>query len=202
MKNLKYLLILILGLFLTTQTSKASELLYFNINNDYMISTNSQIRASSVTDQNYLTIDQFCTLHNEKNSLLIHPVRTGKTQFVIIMKSGRYIFNVITSNDYPTDNKPVKKGIFTITTVDNPPDTDASDVNVEEEVHVHPTIHAEQDNAAFGLSNIQHPDRVIKANSFAPTKNSAEIEQETNSDYDAVTGTVNTHTNTTSEDDN
>src|SRR5574344_1689674 len=110
-----------------------------NLYHDYVISAQGQFTASSILNQNYLTVDRFYTVNNEKNSLVLHPVREGWTQIVLFMKSGKYVINVNISARYPTEIKTVKKGIFTISPVDSTRNRE-NDVNNEgqdEETHSH-----------------------------------------------------------------
>src|SRR5574344_2623972 len=141
MKTIKILLLSIFTMIITGCASFANPPIMIDLNlyHDYVISANGPFSASSILNQNYLTVDRFYTVNNEKNSLILHPVREGWTQIVLFMKSGKYVINVNISARYPTEIKTVKKGIFTISPIETQRNEE-NDVNIDttiEESHSH-----------------------------------------------------------------
>src|SRR5574344_1677976 len=120
MKTIKILFLSVFTIIITSCASFANPpiMVALNLYHDYVISAQGQFTASSILNQNYLTVDRFYTVNSEKNSLILHPVREGLTQIVLFMKSGKYVINVNISARYPTEIKTVKKGIFTISPVE------------------------------------------------------------------------------------
>ena len=157
MKLIKIFTGLILALSISCGICQAAEELQLNVNGDYLISTNHQINASSITNQDILVVEPFCTLFNEKNSLIIHPKREGKTQFILYMNDGKRIFNVNISAKYPRNKEGIKKGIFEVKAIDTTPISDDEDLNItpssyDNSAEIKSPKNEEKDNGSFGLS--------------------------------------------------
>ena len=106
-----YFLAFILLLFFTSTPAHAFE--------DCIIINNSKLTDIKIEDNSIIDVFPLITIMNEKNTLIVHPLKTGETRFSVL-KDGKNIilFNVKVSEDqtYVEDVKG-----FEIFTIDCPP---------------------------------------------------------------------------------
>lgn len=112
----------------------ANEKLEIQVGNDYLITTDKIVTSSFVADNSIATLTPFFTIFNEKNVLLLHPQKVGKTSFTIFSDKSDTIFDLTVKSNKPAEkpvdkpaNKPesdfqeTTKGDFEIMLFDAPP---------------------------------------------------------------------------------
>lgn len=123
--NIKFLFasILVLGfIFLISSACFANEQIEINMGSDYLISTDKNITSSFVSDNSIVTLSPFFNIFNEKNVLLLHPRKEGKTKFSIFIGNDDNIFDVtVKPNSTKANDTTFKKGVFEIMLLDSPP---------------------------------------------------------------------------------
>ena len=121
----KFLAVLIIILFV--QTAYAME--------DCIISTDGKLTDISIEHNDIIDVYPLITIMNEKNTLIVHPLREGKTSFSVL-KNGRdkKTFNVKVT---PSNTFIEAVEGFEIMPLDNPPD------NYEYELDIPPEISKE-----------------------------------------------------------
>lgn len=114
---------LIFGSFLfSSNASLAVDDIEIQLGSDYLIATDKNVTTTFVTDPSIIILEPFFTIFNEKNVLLLHPQKVGKTQFTIFVGNDDNIFNVrVISKKTPPDNIVIRKGAFEIMLLDEPP---------------------------------------------------------------------------------
>jgi len=113
---------LICVLVLSTNICLADENIEIQLGNDYLITTEESIKSNFVANPDIITLNPFFTIFNEKNVLLLHPQKIGKSTFSIFLKNSDVVFNVVVK---PAKTKPDTKSIylddFEIIPLDAPP---------------------------------------------------------------------------------
>lgn len=86
---------------------------------DYVITTKGKLTDISIEDNSVVNVYPLITLKNDKNTLIVQPLKTGKTRFCVL-KNGKDIvmFNV-EIEETKTSISEVKG--FNILSIDNPP---------------------------------------------------------------------------------
>ena len=86
---------------------------------DCIITTNGKMTDISIQHNDIIDVFPLITVMNEKNTLIVHPLKKGKTKFSILKdKKDKYIFDV-TVTEESTKIEP-KEG-FDILNIDCPP---------------------------------------------------------------------------------
>lgn len=115
-KFLTLLLFLLSGFFFA---AKAFEI---QMNTDYLITTEDSAKKITVANPEILTITPFCTIYNEKDVMMLHPEKIGKTSFTIFLEGKSKTFSVIvTPEKKGAGFKPIQENGFEIILLDNPP---------------------------------------------------------------------------------
>lgn len=82
-----YLLINLFTLILTMQPSCAFE--------DIVISTNGKMTDIKIQNNDIIDVFPLITIMNDKNTIIVHPLKVGKTKFSIVKDNKeKFIFNV------------------------------------------------------------------------------------------------------------
>ena len=69
-------------------------------NQDYLIISNGKLTDISIEDNTVVDVYPLITIMNEKNTLIVHPLKTGKTRFCILKnKKEKVMFNVEITED-------------------------------------------------------------------------------------------------------
>lgn len=121
--NLSIKKFIIIYLFLvSSNVCFAAESIELQMGNDYLITCDKNMSTSIVANPDILTISPFFTIFNEKNVLLIHTQKIGKTSFTIFIGKNDTAFNVnIIPQRSTPDNSTIEKGDFEIMLLDAPP---------------------------------------------------------------------------------
>ena len=100
-------------------------------NQDYLIINNGRLTDISIEDNTVVDVYPLITIMNEKNTLIVHPLKNGKTRFWILKnKKEKVIFNIeITENETKIDEIEgfdileidAPEGIYDFT-IDSPPE--------------------------------------------------------------------------------
>lgn len=100
----------------------AAENVTIKMGNDYIITTAKTIKANEVSNPSIITVSPFFTIFNEKNVLLLHPAKVGKTNLTFFLKDGSISFEIIVKpNSKEKTIESVKKGDFEFNLLDSPP---------------------------------------------------------------------------------
>ena len=87
---------------------------------DCIISTNGKLTDISIEHNDIIDVFPLTTVMNEKNTLILHPLKCGSTRFCVLKNNkDKIMFNVKIGTDKTTVD-PVEG--FDILTVDCPPD--------------------------------------------------------------------------------
>lgn len=123
-------IIIICLLFLSSSICFASEQIEFQMGNDYLITTDENITTTLVANPNIVTLNPFFTIFNEKNVVLVHPKKVGKTTFTIFIGKNENVFNVtVISKKAAPDDRVIEKGCFEIMMLDSPPTFQQLEIN-------------------------------------------------------------------------
>ena len=115
-------IIIICLLFIGSNVCFAAEGIELQMGNDYLITSDKNMSTTLVANPDILAISPFFTIFNEKNVLLIHPQKVGKTSFTIFIGKDDNVFNVtIIPQKSTPDNRTIEKGDFEIMLLDAPP---------------------------------------------------------------------------------
>lgn len=115
-------IIIICLLFLSSNVCFAAEALELQMGNDYLITSDKNMSTTLVANPDILTLSPFFTIFNEKNVLLLHPQKIGKTSFTIFIGKNDTSFNVkIIPQKSTPDNRTIEMGDFEIMLLDTPP---------------------------------------------------------------------------------
>ena len=122
-------LILILIFFGVGNSSYSTEFLTVHLGQDYLMTTTKTVTISSVSNPQILSLNPFFTIFNEKNVLLLHPQKVGKTLMTIFLDNGSTTFEVTVKpkSEMPFAN--LIKGDFEILLLDEPPVIDELDID-------------------------------------------------------------------------
>lgn len=119
---MKFLKIILIGLILSSNICFAADEIEISLGTDYIISADKIVSTTFVADESIVTLTPFFTIFNEKNVLLLHPQKVGKTSFTIFIGNDDNIFNVtVTPKKAQVENKIIQIGDFEIMLLDAPP---------------------------------------------------------------------------------
>lgn len=132
-------LILISIFFLVGNSSYSSEFLTVHLGQDYLITTEKTVGIASVAHPEILSLAPFFTIFNEKNVILLHPRKVGRTSFTIFSGNKGTTFDVTVKPKAAVPFANLIKGDFEIMLLDEPPvieelDIDAPPSNIKEEM--------------------------------------------------------------------
>lgn len=114
----KFLLLSIVFIF-SSHFCSAAEELTVRLGEDYLITTEQSIRLSTVDNSSIVQLNSFFTILNEKNILLLHPLKLGSTSFKIYLNDYSIDFNVSVKSS-PVKIKPTNKKDYEIMQLDIP----------------------------------------------------------------------------------
>jgi len=118
----KYLLLLFL--LMSMQTSFALE--------DCLVTTNKKLSDIRIEDNTVIDVFPLYTIMNEKNTLIVHPLKIGKTRFSVLKENKNIIlFNVKVTED-STEISPAEG--FDILEIDCPPNFYEFELDVPPEI--------------------------------------------------------------------
>lgn len=94
---------------------------------DCLISTNGKLTDISIEHNDIVDVCPIVTIMNEKNTLLIHPLKTGETR-VCVLKNGKekVMFNIKITPD-KTEIEEIKG--FDILKLDMPPSSEENELD-------------------------------------------------------------------------
>lgn len=100
----------------------ANETLEIQMGNDYLITTDENVRTTFVSNPDIIALNPFFTIFNEKNVLLLHPEKIGKTCFTIFLDNTGVLFDVtVKPGKTQPDTKTQNRNVFEIMPLDAPP---------------------------------------------------------------------------------
>ena len=118
----KYLLLLFL--LMSMQTSFALE--------DCLVTTNKKLSDIRIEDNTVIDVFPLYTIMNEKNTLIVHPLKIGTTRFSVLKENKNIIlFNVKVTED-STEISPAEG--FDILEIDCPPNFYEFELDVPPEI--------------------------------------------------------------------
>lgn len=138
MKLIAKKIFLLFSLILSPNFCFAAETLSFSLGYDYIITTDEPIKANLVDNSEILSVNPFFTIFNEKNVLLAHPQKVGKTLVTLLGDKNNIVLDVtVNPENAACTFKPVKKDWFEVTLLDQPPtfkdfEIDSPPINMEE----------------------------------------------------------------------
>lgn len=86
---------------------------------DCLVSTNGKLTDISIEDNTVIDVYPLVTVMNEKNTLVVHPLKQGKTRFCILKNGKEKIMFNVNVNEIETEIEDVKG--FDILSLDTPP---------------------------------------------------------------------------------
>lgn len=129
MKSLKKILLTLI-IFLSATCCFGAEVLTVNLGQDYLITTEQKVDVFEVSNPEILSLSPFFTIFNEKNVLLLHPIKLGKTKFSIVLDTGSTTFeiNVVPKSDKTPTH--LKLGAFDVMLLDSPPVLEEFEIDI------------------------------------------------------------------------
>ena len=95
---------------------------------DCMIFSDGKMTNISIQDHNIIDVYPLITVMNKKNTLIVHPLKNGKTTFSILKDDrDKYVFNVSINKTGTTIDS---VDGFEICTLDEPPQDDGFDLDL------------------------------------------------------------------------
>lgn len=85
---------------------------------DCVITTKGKLTDISIEDNTVVNVYPLITLMNDKNTLIVSPLKTGKTRFCVLKNNKEIVMFNISITENHTEIAPVKG--FEILTLDNP----------------------------------------------------------------------------------
>ena len=87
---------------------------------DYIIVTNGKLTDISIEDNTIVDVYPLITIMNEKNTLMLSPLKTGKTRFCVLKNNKqKVVFNV---EIFENKTKVSKPEGFMVLAIDDPAD--------------------------------------------------------------------------------
>lgn len=121
-KKLFLIFAVALSLNLGVMSCFAAEPLYINLGSDYIVTTAKTVKANEVSNPQILTLSPFFTIFNEKNVLLLHPQKVGKTNITFFLEDGSESFDIVIKSKGTSKNiESFKRGDFEFSLLDSPP---------------------------------------------------------------------------------
>ncbi len=117
---MKKRLILIL-FFLSSNFCIAAEQIDIQIGSDYLITSDKSVKNIYVSEPDVLTISPFFTIFNEKNIFLLHPVKQGKSNVMILLDKESTTFEIKVDPKSRQKQQAIKKEYFEFLPLDAPP---------------------------------------------------------------------------------
>lgn len=97
---------------------------------DYILTTNGKLTDIKVQHNDIIDVCPLITIDNNKNTLIIHPLKAGETKFTVLKnKKEKYLFNVKVTED-KTFVETVEG--FGLLTIDTPPSLYEEYFNLDE----------------------------------------------------------------------
>lgn len=121
-------IILILIIIFIPEYCFAIENIDLSINKNYILSTDKNVKTIALSNPEIISVCPFFTIFNEKNVLLIHPQKIGKSTLALFQEKQEVIFliNVI-QKDIATPV--IKTEGFDLTILDEPPKIKEMEIN-------------------------------------------------------------------------
>lgn len=119
MNKCKYILILIFCVI--PSVCFAAETVEINLGNNYIVTTEDVVISAVVSNSNIISISPFFTIFNEKNVLLLHPKKIGKSYLNFVQDKKETVFEITVkpkNTQIPID---FKKNGFNFSFLDKPP---------------------------------------------------------------------------------
>lgn len=118
MKKLAVLLLLLIG-----TSCFASQSLELQLERDYLLTSDINIKSVQTDDEDIVTISPFFTISNEKKVWLLHPRGIGKTKFSIVSAdNSNNVFDLsVTPFNKKNTFRTYQRGEFEIMLLDKPP---------------------------------------------------------------------------------
>lgn len=85
---------IILSIFLTTLTVQAYE--------DCIVTNNGKLTDISIEDNTVVDVFPLITVMNEKNTLIVHPLKSGKTRFCVLKNNKNIAMFTVEINEFNT----------------------------------------------------------------------------------------------------
>lgn len=98
-----------------------AEQLSINLGKDYILTTEKTVYAAASANPAVVMVSPFFTIFNEKNVILIHPIKVGKANFTIFLDNSSTVFETTVNPSGTNSPLNYKKGDFEIILLDEPP---------------------------------------------------------------------------------
>lgn len=125
---------------------------------DCIISTNGKLTDIKIQYNDIIDVYPLITIMNDKNTLIIHPLKEGFTKFSVVKNNKDKFFFSVNVSDEGTNITQVEG--FDILTVDCPPDTYEYLFDLDEP----PEINISEDKSDQYLENLDEPPILRGAN--------------------------------------
>lgn len=100
----------------------AAETVEINLGNNYIVTTENTVTKTIPSNPDIITITPFFTIFNEKNILLLHPKKIGKSNLTIIQDKKETVFVVVVKSKKAKIPVNFEKSGFSFSLLDEPPD--------------------------------------------------------------------------------
>lgn len=113
---------LFLALILSPTFCLGAETLNLNMGQDYLIITADTINSNAVGSPKILSLKPFFTIFNEKNMILAHPEKVGKTKLTFFSTTGDTVFDInVKPENSDSTFCPINKNGIEFNLLDQPP---------------------------------------------------------------------------------
>ena len=115
-------LLLIISIFLMTLSVQAYQ--------DCVVINNGKITDINIEDNTIIDVYPLITVMNEKNTLIVHPLKVGKTRFCALKNNKNLVLFEVEVTDYET--KIISPDGFEVLSIDTPDDEFEFDFKLDE----------------------------------------------------------------------
>lgn len=117
----------------------SAETVNLEFGNDYLVTTEKTIKANEVSNPGILTLSPFFTIYNEKNVLLLHPLKVGKTNITFFVENTKVSYEIVIKQKNATKNADtIKKGDFEFVLLDAPPVIEGAEEDLDKYLELDP----------------------------------------------------------------
>ncbi len=115
--------IILLTIFLLFGTNCfALESFEIHLGKNYILSTQSIVESLAVSDSEIINVSPFFTIFNEKNVILVQPLKIGKSNLTIFTDKGDVKFEIAVKPSVEHEELPlIENEIFELLLLDSPP---------------------------------------------------------------------------------
>ena len=125
-----FLLLIISSQILSLNLCMASEQVSVKLGSDYLIMSDKCIKNTLLSNPEILTLSPFFTIFNEKNVILIHPLKQGSSDLTVLFDKNYESFKIqVEPKTSKIPNQTIKIGDLEIVLLDSLPQNEDFEID-------------------------------------------------------------------------